>query len=127
MTPEQTFVAAIIGSVLSSGIVFYVFEWRARQRLANANAKTVEVNADSKTLDGAFDLISEMRKELDRLKNDLADLRCRYDIIDQKYTMLITYARKLLHGISILSTQIRRYGDEPEWSPPPPVEGVGDD
>lgn len=119
-----TIIVAIISSSALSGLVIYLFERRARKRQAEAaadkvqaEARSINADADNKTLEGAFRLIGVLEKQMGCYEEEQSMLKRRVGRLEELLKAAYQRIEDLMLGIRKLVQQIRNKGDEPCWEP----------
>lgn len=110
-------IIAAIGAVGLDRLIVYLFEMQARRRKAEAEADAAEAEATNRTLDGAFQLIDVLTKQLAAQEKDIEVMKGRLDRIERLHKAALQRIEYLMAGIKRLIGQIRDLGHEPVWTP----------
>ena len=107
-------IIAVIAAVSALPIGTVVGVWAARRKVA-AEARHTDADADATTVSTALSLIGPMKKRIDDLDAELAEMRALIAKMRDRIDELEMHDRAKGRGIRILTSQITDLGAVPGW------------
>ena len=103
--------------VIAVAVLVLVGQWVVARYSKKANDKTVEVQKDANAVAGFHELVGDLRAEVDRLRNDVGELRKQVLALEGERANDRSLIRHLVAYVNVLRSALRGAGQSVPEAP----------